>query len=138
MADALPPVLERMLDLWNGATDLDPAEIYAAGCLTNGGPESFEPAEIIPTVATWRAAFPDLCWNVEEWFSAGDRYVLRLRAAGTHTGTPFTTAVGTAEAAGRRIDFNGLEVFEVRDDRIVDVWIGWNTTPLLAALGATL
>jgi hypothetical protein len=31
---------------------------------------------------------------------------------------------------------HGIEVFEVRDDLIVGVWIGWNYGELYAALGA--
>jgi predicted ester cyclase len=126
-----------MLAVWNGA-DVDPADVYVAGCLLNGGPDSFEPAGVSATVATYLAAFPDLRWNVEEWFASGDRYVIRLRAAGTHTGGPFTTEIGTAPAAGERVEMGGLEVFEVQDDRIVDVWLGWDRAPLLVALGATL
>jgi predicted ester cyclase len=138
MTDALPPVLERMLALWNGMTDVDPADVYAAGCFVNGGPESFDAADVIAIVSDYRAAFPNLRWSVEEWFSSGDRHVLRMRAAGTHTGGPFTTEVGIAEAAGEGIDMAGIEVFEVRDDRIVDVWLSWDRAPLLVALGATL
>jgi predicted ester cyclase len=137
MADALPPALDRMLALWNGATDIDPADVYVAGCLLNGGSASFEPDAVMANIGDYRAAFPDLRWSVEEWFSAGDRYVLRMRCAGTHTGAPFTTELGAAKAAGERVEFAGIEVFEVKDDRIVDVWLGWDRAPLLVALGAT-
>jgi hypothetical protein len=138
MADALPPALDRMLALWNGATDIDPADLYVAGCLLNGGPVSFEPADAAAGIADYRAAFPDLRWSVDEWFASGNRYVLRMRCTGTHTGAPFATELGEVEAAGTSVEFGGIEVFEVRDDRIVDVWLGWDRAPLLVALGATL
>jgi predicted ester cyclase len=93
--------------------------------------------DVVPEIAKLRASFPDLQFTVEQSFSAGDRHVLRMKVTGTHTGEPFESEVGTAAASGRSIEFGGIEVFEVRDDRIVDVWIGWNFGALYAALGAS-
>ncbi len=135
MSAELPPVLQRMLDLWNGA-DVDPGSVYIRDCLTDGGPETFQPEEVTPIVAKFRSAFPDLHWEVEEWFAAGLRYVLRMRASGTHTGTTFGSAIGEAQPMGKPVAFYGLEVFELREDRIVDVWLGWDFGQLYVALGA--
>ena len=135
MSDGLPPVLHRMLELWNGA-DVDAAEVYARGCSVDGGPATFEPDEVVPEIAKLRASFPDLRFSVEHSFTAGDRHVLRMHATGTHTGEAFPTEIGTAAAEGQRIAFGGIEVFEIRDDRVVDVWIGWNFGALYAVLGA--
>jgi hypothetical protein len=33
---------------------------------------------------------------------------------------------------------SGLEVFFLDDDRIVDVWLGWDRAPIWDALGARL
>lgn len=137
MLEELPRALKRMLDLWNGA-GIDPGDIYARGCSVNGGAETFDPEEVAAEVAVWRASFPDLRFTVEASFAACPRYVLRLEAAGTHTGTPFRTEIGTAKASGQRIMLQGIEVFEIRNDKIVDVWIGWNWAAVYAALGATL
>jgi predicted ester cyclase len=104
--------------------------------LVDGGAATFEPDEVVPEIAALRSSFPDLRFAVEESFSAGNRHVLRMRATGTHTGEAFLTEIGTAAAAGQPIAFQGFEVFEIRDDRVVDVWIGWNFGALYAALGA--
>jgi len=135
MPHELPPALRRMLELWNGE-EIDPASVYAPGCRLNGGPATFDPPEVASEVAALRAAFPDLRFTVEDGFRAGDRHVVRLRAAGRHTGTGFTTEIGTAAPTGATIALRGIEVFEVVDDRIVDVWVGWDFAPLYAALGA--
>jgi len=137
VSDELPPVLHRMLKLWNGG-DGDPADVYARECLTNGGPETFHPEEVLPVIANYRTAFPDLRWEVENWFSASDRYVLRMKASGNHTGGAFASEIGTALPTGRPIAFHGIEVFEVRDDRIIDVWLGWDFGQLYAAVGARI
>jgi predicted ester cyclase len=125
-------VLQRMLELWNGA-DLDPAEVYARGCTVDGGVDVFDPEDVLPEIRKYRAAFPDLRWSVERWLATGERYVLRMQATGTHTGAAFRTEIGTVEATGRPFTLQGLEVFELRDDRIVDSWQAWDMGQLYAA-----
>ena len=115
MERQLPAVLQRMLDLWNGG-DVDPVTVYADNCLSDGGPETFQPSEVTPIIADYRSAFPDLRWAVEEWFSTGDRYVLRMQAKGTHTGSTFVSALGETAASGNPVVLKGIEVFEVRDE----------------------
>ena len=94
------------------------------------------PEDVLPTIAKYRAAFPDLLWVVDQWFRAGERYVLRMHASGTHTGAPFESELGTAEATGAAFTIHGIEVVEIRDDRVVDGWQVWDLGPLHAALGA--
>jgi hypothetical protein len=133
----LPLVLQRMLELWNGGAD-DPAAVYASGCTLDGGPTTFEPDEVAVEIASLRAAFPDLRFVVDETFSAGARHVLKMRAAGSHSGAPFRTEIGIAAPSGRPVEMRGIEVFEIKDELIVDVWVGWNFAQLYAGLGARL
>lgn len=46
VVEELPPVLVRMLNLWNGQP-VDPAEVYASGCVENGD-ATFEPQDVLP------------------------------------------------------------------------------------------
>jgi predicted ester cyclase len=135
VAEKLPPVLLRMLDLWNGGA-IDPADVYGSGCVENGD-STFEPQEILPSIHTLRSGLPDLHFTVEDSLRAGDRYVLRLRAEGKHAGV-LQTPLGLAKPTGRSISMRGIEVFEVSNDRIVSVWVGWNFGDLYAGLGAKL
>jgi predicted ester cyclase len=123
-----------MLALWNGE-DVDARTVYAYGCVENGGEEVFDPEAIPPLVAALRGAAPDLRFETLDWITADARYVLRLRAAGTHQGA-LATPIGVAEPSGRSFTMHGIEVFEVRDDLITAVWIVWNYGELYAALGA--
>ena len=130
----LPPVLDRMLALWNGE-EVDARTVYAYGCGLNDREETFDPDAISPEVQALRTAFPDLRFDVLNWFAADSRYVLRLRAEGTHRG-PLSTPIGEVLPTGRSITMHGIEVFEVRDDLITGVWVAWNYGELYAALGA--
>ena len=71
-----------------------------------------------------------------DWFSAGERYVLRMELTGTHTGSAFRTSIGEIPPTGRPVRASGLEVFTLDDDRIVDVWLGWDRAPIWDSLGA--
>jgi predicted ester cyclase len=133
----MPPALGRMLALWNGE-DTTASEVYADPCTIDGGRRSFDTARVAEDVRALRAAAPDMRFEVEDHFATGERHVLRLVARGTHTGEPFGTELGDAPARGAKLELRGIEVFELRDDRIVDVWLGWNFAPLYAALGARL
>ncbi len=134
MADALPAALRRMVSLWNGE-DIDPAEIFARGCVLNDGESTYDPEDVLPWVGKLHAAFPDIRFEIAAWFAADSRYVLRFRASGTHTG-PFETQIGTAQPSGKRFTAHGIEVFDIRDDRIVGVWEAWDWRNIYAALGA--
>jgi hypothetical protein len=105
---------------------VDPAEVYAP-----------VPDDVPPTVAKYRASFPDLRWTVDEWFAAGSRYVLRMRASGIFTGAPFESDIGVAGPTGRAFTIDGIEVCDIRDDRIVGGFQVWDMGPVYAALGAT-
>lgn len=123
-----------MLALWNGE-DVDARSVYVYGCVANGGEEVFDPDAIPPLVAALRSGAPDLRFELLDWFAGGSRYVLRLRAVGTHRG-PLATPIGVAEPTGRDFSMRGIEVFEVHDDLITAVWVSWNYGDLYAALGA--
>jgi len=125
-------VLERLLDLWNGG-DVDPRDVYGRGCTVDGGPTTFDPEDVPPEIATYRSAFPDLRWSVDRWVASGERYVLRMQATGTHTGSVFDGEAGRVEATGQAFTLDGIEVIEIRDDLIVDVWQAWDMAPLYAA-----
>jgi SnoaL-like polyketide cyclase len=97
-----------MLELWNGG-DVDPADVYTSVA-----------DDLVSTVARFRAAFTDLRWEIDEWFVAGDRYVLRMHATGAHAAQPFK--------------FEGIELHRVRDDRIVDSDQVWDLGRLYAVI----
>lgn len=134
MADQFPPTLTRMVNLWNGE-NIDPASIFARGCRMNDGESTYDPEDVLPWIQKLRAAFPDIRFEVAAWFVANSRYVVRFKAAGTHAGQ-FSTEIGTAQPTGARFSVHGIEVFDLREDRVVGVWEAWDWRNLYASLGA--
>jgi predicted ester cyclase len=89
------------------------------------GPEGMRRA-----AAMFRAALPDWRSVVNQLVAEGDVVVERFTASGTHR-AELMGAVGT----GRRIVLQGINVFRIADDRIVERWGRLDELGLLRQLG---
>ncbi|MGN6798879.1 MAG: ester cyclase, partial [Gaiellaceae bacterium] len=102
-------------------------------CVANDGEHVFEPEDVLPQIAMWRNAAPDLTFTVLNALLAESRNVVLLKATGTHTGD-LKTPIGTLARTDKPFAMNGIEVFDVREDRIAAVWVSWDWGALLASL----
>ena len=69
-------------------------------------------------VAQIRAAFPDFHNEIEELIAEDDRVVARLTYSGTHRG-----AILGLAATGKRIRYDGIAIFTIRDGKIVRAFV---------------
>jgi len=81
-------------------------------------------------LAMYRAAFPDLRVGVEDVLGEEDRVVARTVTEGTHTGS----FMGHAPTL-RRFRADGLDMFRVRDGKLVEHWGVFDTLGMLIQLG---
>jgi steroid delta-isomerase-like uncharacterized protein len=81
--------------------------------------------------ARFRAAFPDLTWEIDFILADGDFVTGRWTAAGTHLG-----AWGGVEPTGRPMRFSGINVFRFADGKVVEIWNHRDDLGLLQQLGA--
>ena len=65
----------------------------------------------------FRAACPDWHSTAEQYVSEGDVVVERFTASGTHSGELFGVA-----PTGNTLNLAGINIFRIRDGRIVDRW----------------
>ena len=65
----------------------------------------------------FRAAFPDLAFDVEILIAEGDYVAARWPASGTHTGR-----WGDVEATGRSVSFSGVNIFRFERGRVAEIW----------------
>ena len=126
MSDVMKPIdtfyrvyNEGAYEQWNDAL----AETYTAE--VNG--------HLIPNrdvglgfVKTFRGAFPDLHYTVDEAIVAGDKVTTRWTARGTHGGEFFGNA-----ATQKSITMIGITVFQVSGGQIVKLWNVWDLAGLL-------
>ena len=77
------------------------------------------------------AAFPDLQVTVEDLVAEGNRVVARVTVHATHEG-----ALMGMTPTGRQVSFEGIDIFEVEDGRIVGRWNLRTLLSLMQQLGA--
>ena len=65
----------------------------------------------------FRAAFPDLRWEIDFLVGEGDMVVARWTASGTHDG-PWAGVTPT----GRSMRLSGINVFRFADGKVVEIW----------------
>jgi len=82
------------------------------------------------TFVSHSTSFPDITITVEEMIAEGDKVAMQWRFQGTHRGE----FQGVA-ATGRTVDWRGVDVYEVRDGRIVGVVRAADNLAILQQLG---
>ena len=81
-------------------------------------------------IEMYRAAFPDSHVVYEELYTFGDTVVGRWSATATHTGP-----LPGLEPTGKKITIGGIQIFRLRDGRIVEGWEQLNMLGMWQQLG---
>jgi predicted ester cyclase len=84
------------------------------------------------SIATYRSAFPDLHFTIEDAFEAGDKVVLRWRGEGTFE----NEFMGLQPTHERGEPIEGITIDRFEGDKIAESWASWNTFQLMKDLGA--
>jgi steroid delta-isomerase-like uncharacterized protein len=83
--------------------------------------------------ADFRAAFPDLRFDVELLLADGDFVISRWTASGTHLGT-----WGELEPTGRRVSFSGVNIFRFEGGQVAEIWNHRDDLGLMEQVGARI
>ena len=90
-------------------------------------------AEAKQLATGFRTVFPDLAIAHEDTVAAADKVAIRWTARATHQaefeGVP---------ATGKPIRFSGIDMYQVKDGKIVEAWIEFDRGDLLKQMGAGL
>jgi steroid delta-isomerase-like uncharacterized protein len=81
--------------------------------------------------ALFRQALPDWHSEIGQLVAEGDTVVECFRASGTHTGGPLMGVPPT----GRTVVLDGINVFRIEDDKIVERWGRLDELGILRQLG---
>jgi steroid delta-isomerase-like uncharacterized protein len=81
-------------------------------------------------ITTCRAAFHGLHVTIDDMMADGDRVTCRFTARGIHQG-----AFMGLPPTGKKIEMTGIEIFRLRDGKIVELWGEANLMGLLQQLG---
>jgi steroid delta-isomerase-like uncharacterized protein len=80
----------------------------------------------------WQA-FPDLTLTFEDIIAEGDKVVVRFIGRGTHQGD-----LGDIPATGVKTEAGGIEIYHLKDGKIVEVWEISDALGLMQQLGMEL
>lgn len=87
------------------------------------------PAGVTELVRTYRTAFPDLRFDLEDAIPTGDKVVVRWRARGTHTGS-----LRTILPTGTHVTVTGITIFRLAEGKIAEAWTNYDMLGLLSQL----
>ena len=96
--------------------------------LPPGMPQTVERTKLL--YMTFRAAFPDLKYTVEDVIAEGDKLVQRQTAHGTMTG-----ALQGMPAAGKQATWTETHIVRFENDKIVERWANVDRAGMLQQLG---
>jgi steroid delta-isomerase-like uncharacterized protein len=106
------------------------ADDYVRHDFRGGEPESGAEGQK-QIAAAFRAAFPDLTWDVDFILADGDFVAGRWTATGTHQ-----ASWAGVEPTGRSMRFSGINVFRFADGKVVEIWNHRDDLGLMQQLGA--
>jgi steroid delta-isomerase-like uncharacterized protein len=119
-------------EVWNKGNLALVTKLVAADCIVHDpaisgirGPEG-----VMHFVTTWRTAFPDLQFTIEDHIAEGNKVATRVTLRGTHSGRFLDIA-----PTGKKITVTGMTISHVVDGKIVEIWITRDDLGLLQQLG---
>jgi len=122
-------VVQRWLDWWHTGDVTIADELYADGYQRHATDSATGLDSLKGLVATYRSAFPDLRFDVEDMLSHDDRVAVRWMATATHRGE-----LSGLPATERPVRLAGCDILRARQGKIVESWSFYDRTALLAQL----
>lgn len=94
------------------------------------GREIHGPEENRQFIASFRTAFPDLRFTVEDQIAEGDKVCVRYRFQGTNSG-PFQGRPATQ----KQVVYSGILIYRIANGKIAEQWTEFDLMGLLRQLG---
>jgi len=128
-------LIQRYFEVWNSGR-LDELDRLLAPEYLNHTPSTPNPPRgpsgLKPIITSFRVAFPDLRFTIEDIITTDEYAVARVVMRGTHRGDLFGIA-----ATGRSIEVNQINIERIERERIVEHWRVTDELALMRQLGVT-
>ena len=118
---------------WNQGKVAVVDELYAADVVQHdpSSPVSVNSADALKQyVAGFRSAMPDLQFSIDDLLAEGDKVLWRFTSRGTHNGP-----LMGIPATGRSANVTGMVLFRLANNKIVEVWVNFDTLGMLQQIG---
>lgn len=93
--------------------------------------EHHGPEEVIDLHESHFETFPDYTGSTEMMIGEDDKVVVRYTASGKHT-----EKFENVEPTGQEVEWSGIVIYRIEDDKIAEIWIEENRLSLLEQLEA--
>lgn len=130
MSEESRAVVRRLLELIDARNVDGLGDVVAQDVLMHGEGEAQGLESMVEHTRAYLSGFPDLETTVEDVIAEDDRVVVRATLRGTHSGE-----FGGIPATGRRIEIADIDIFRVRDGKIVEMWAGADRLAMMQQLG---
>jgi predicted ester cyclase len=133
------PIIEQALTLWTDPLPEGDAgfaafrAVYADPLEVNGATTPLR--TLVERARMLQAAFGRLQHQILQEVDGGEHVAFAFRLTGHHLG-PLETPLGTVAPTGRRLEVQGMDIFELSLGRIHAVWAVSDQLALLVQAGA--
>ena len=121
--------------LWNDGDMAVADQVYAPSQILHLRGESypFGPDEAKKAVASWRRAFPDFKFKIEDIVAEGDKLAIRYIFTGTHQGKFWGIA-----PTGKKISVTQINIIRFANGKMVEAWEDYDEYGMRLQLGMEL
>lgn len=132
MIDQNKKSVRRIIDeVWDREDSASARELFSREYVSHTPEGDMHGVEaFLQYLSSYREAFPDLKFKVEDLFAERDKVVVRWMAQGTHKGE-FQNIPATSTQAKA----HGITIFRIRDGKVVEDDGVWDRLGLLQQLG---
>ena len=124
-------IVRRIYAEWWTKANLDAVDELVGDEFICHGAEGVDAKEGIKELITeFRRAFPDLVEMPDVLIAEGDRVASRFTASGTHRG-----AFMGIEPTGKPFSFTGIDIYQIANGKITEMWYAEDLYGLLQQLG---
>jgi len=126
-------LIRRYFDVWNSGR-LDDLDTLLSADYVNHTPSTPNPprgpAGLKPIIESFRVAFPDLRFTIEDIITTDSHAVARVEMRGTHRGDLFGIA-----PTGRSVAVNQINIERIEREQIIEHWRVTDELALMRQLG---
>ena len=107
-------------------------ELLAPSYVDRDAPPGTPPGRdgIRALMTTFRSAFPDFHFTIEDQIAEGDKVATRYTVRGTHQGALFGIP-----PTGKQVTVRGISVYRIADGQLHEAWVNYDALGMMQQLG---